>query len=194
MPSTSSSSCTVPSSPSRAVQRDERDVGRRVAQPGTRSWPTSIGTTSWPSASSASCTRAPDRSETLALQRPPALQDRDAAHRATPADASSPRRAVGQAQHVRRRRGLGRRRGRGAARAPGERPVERDLLAHDLADAPHALEDVVVADAREVQPHRRAAAAVEVRGAAGDERDVLLQRAGEQVGRVDVVGQRRPQD
>ena len=77
---------------------------------------------------------------------------------------------------------------------PGERAVERDLLAHDLADPPHALADVVLADAGEVQPHRRAAAAVEVRRAAGHERDVLAQRAGEQVGRVDVVGQRGPDE
>ena len=41
---------------------------------------------------------------------------------------------------------------------------------------------------------RRAAAPVEVGAAAGDEGDVLAQRARQQVGRVDVVGQRRPDE
>src|SRR5204862_125037 len=51
----------------------------------------------------------------------------------------------------------------------GQRAEQLDLLAHDLADAPHALADVLLADAREVQPHRRAAAAVEIGRAAGHE-------------------------
>ena len=91
----------------------------------------------------------------------------------------------------RRASGVG---GLGQARAPGQRAVQADLLAHDLADAADALADVVLAHAGEVQPHRRAAAAVEERGAAGHEGDVLLQRAGQQVGGVDVVGQRRPEE
>src|SRR3712207_7362802 len=45
---------------------------------------------------------------------------------------------------------------------------------------------------RSVQPHRRPPAAVDVRRAPGDEGDVVRQPEGEQVGRVDVVGQRRP--
>src|SRR3712207_7710510 len=52
--------------------------------------------------------------------------------------------------------------GRSRRRRAGERPVQLHLLAHDLADPADALADVVLADAREVEPHRRRSAAVEV--------------------------------
>ena len=128
----------------------------------------------------------------LSLERLPAGEDRDAAHRSPPA-----RRRSGST----RAPGASRRIGRGLRRTPrrsglgaGQRRVEPHLLADDLADALHALAQVVLADTGEVEPHGRAAAAVEERGAAGDERHVLAQRAREQVGGVDVVGQRRPDE
>ena len=116
------------------------------------------------------------------LQRVAALQDRDL-HEASRRRSGTTLPEDGSAVGLRARR----------LRA-GERAVERDLLGDDLADPPHALADVVLADAGEVQPHLRAAAPVEVRGAAGDERDVLAQGAGQQVGRVDVVRQLRPDE
>ena len=146
--------------------------------------------TSCPRRSRASCDPAARAHRDLALERAPALEDGDAAH---PASRRGSVQDVGQARLGPRPRPPapgGRRRRRRA----GERAVELDLLAHDLADAPHALADVVLADAGEVQAHRRAAAAVEVRRAAGDERDVARQRARQQVGRVDVVRQRRPDE
>ena len=124
----------------------------------------------------------------LALERAAALEERDPAHCARRRSG----RTFGPAPRSGSAAGAGARLRRLRA---GQRPVQRDLLGDDLADPPHALADVVLADAGEVQPHRRAAAPVEVRRAAGHERDVLLpQRPRQQVGRVDVVGQRRPDE
>ena len=132
----------------------------------------------------------------LALERAAALEQRDSAHCARRRSGSTLGGASPPGAGPRRRRaGLaGRRPPRRRRLRAGQRPVERDLLAHDLADPPDALADVVLADAREVQPHRGAAAAVEVGRPPGDERHVLAQRPGQQVGRVDVVRQRRPDE
>ena len=142
-------------------------------------------TTSWPSRSSASSTRAPERSETCRSSESPPLRTatfiRPCAAAAARATSGSARR-LGAPAAARRRLGA------------GQRAVERDLLADDLADPPDALADRVVADAGEVQPHLRAAAAVEVGRAARHERDVVAQRARQQVGRVDVVRQPRPDE
>ena len=173
-----------------AVERDERDVGLRRLEPldevgADVDRPPPRG----PSRSSASWTWAAERSETLRSSERPPLSS---ATRLTARACAAAGRSAARRRQGRARRAAGARLGR---LRPGERPVERDLLGDDLADPPHALADVVLADAREVQPHRRAAAAVEVRGPPGDERDVLLpQRPRQQVGGVDVVGQRRPDE
>ena len=166
-PSSSSSSWTVPSSPPRPCSATNATSGALALQPvdEVRRRRRSAARRGR-AAASASSTRAPERSETWRSSERPPL--RTATFTGAP-----PRRAQ------RRRRCRSAVRARGAARgsAPGERRVQRDLLAHDLADPPHALADVVLADAGEVQPHLRAAAAVEVRRAARHERDVLAQRA-----------------
>ncbi len=116
----------------------------------------------------------------LPLERAPALEDGDTAHA------------------VRRRScdDVGRRGARPSAGRdlPGEGRVEADLLRDDLADPSDALTDRVLVDPRVVQAHRRAAAAVEERCPAGHEGDVVPQPAREEVGGVDVVGQRRPDE
>ena len=72
MPRISSSSCTVPSSPPTPCIATKATSGRSATRRLTRSAPTSIGSTSWPSRSSASSTRAPERSETpRSSERPP---------------------------------------------------------------------------------------------------------------------------
>ncbi len=87
--------------------------------------------------------------------------------------------------------GLGRRRDQVLA---GDRPVELELLGDHGADPPHALGDLLLGLRREVEPHRARAAGVDEGGRARDEGDVLAQRLGEQVGGVDVVGERRPDE
>ena len=52
------------SSPSRPCSATNATSGRALVNSATRSGPTSIGRTSWPRRSRASCTRAPERSET----------------------------------------------------------------------------------------------------------------------------------
>ncbi len=64
--------------------------------------------------------------------------------------------------------------------------VQLDLLGDHAADPADALADLVRLRGREVEPHRRAAAPVDVGGRAGDEGDVLAQRLRQQVGGVDV--------
>ena len=76
-----------------------------------------------------------------------------------------------------------------------DRAVQRDLLGDDRADAADALADLVLGRAGEVEAHRALAGApVGEGGDAGDEGDVLAERAGQEVGGVDVVGERRPQE
>ena len=58
----------------------------------------------------------------------------------------------------------------------GDRFVEVDLSADHGADAADALADLVRRRGGEVEPHRRAPAAVDVGGRAGDEGDVVAQR------------------
>src|SRR5436190_19731082 len=116
--------------------------GRSVRKRSTRSASASIEITSWPSRSSASSTRAPDRSETWRSSERPPLRT---ATRLTLV-APPPR----QVQHVgevlgRRALGVG---GLGRSRA-GQRPVQADLLAPDLADAPDAFADGGLARAGE---------------------------------------------
>ncbi len=127
----------------------------------------------------------------LALERAAALEDGDPAH-------AERLRAARERHDAARRRASGSTRAppraAPAASSPGERAVERHLLAHDLADAADALADVVLAAAGEVQPHRAAPAAVEVGGLARHERHVVAQRPREQVGGVDEVGQRGPDE
>src|SRR4051794_11047023 len=188
MPAISRSSCTVPSSPSRPCRATKATSGRCARRRSTRSEPTSTPTTSWPRRCRASSTRAPERIDTLrSRERPPfrtatlispptpfanAQRSRVGRRASAPSSGLAPRLSTWQLQHVVR---LLRLVPLLRCRCPaGERAEQLDLLAHDLADAPHALADVLLADAREVQAHRRAAAPVEVRGAAGHERDVLL--------------------
>ena len=184
IPSSSSSSWTVPSSPPRPCSATNATSGRASPSRSTRSGPTSIATTSWPSRSQRVLHARARAQRDLPLERVAALEDRDL-HPAL--------RRSGSTREAGSEDGLGRRPRRGRLGA-GQRAVERDLLADDLADPADALADRVVADAREVQPHLRAAAAVEVGRAAGHERDVLAQRARQQVGRVDVVRQPRPDE
>src|SRR5207342_2914652 len=74
-----------------------------------------------------------------------------------------------------------------------ERAVEVDLLGDHLADPAHALADLGLVDAGEVEPHRVATAAfVDVGRLARDEGDVVAQRPRQQVAGVDEPRQGRP--
>src|ERR1700727_2258642 len=170
MPRISSSSWTVPSSPSRPCSATNATSGRSPLSSSTRPGPTSTGRTSWPSRCSASWTRAPDRSDTWrSSERPPlrtATRLTDAASRPL----SSAGALGGQPQDLRELLldhtvvavGLARRRGRtsllrggvdvtaGMGRLdrrsrPGQRAVHRHLFADDLADPPDPLPDPVLA-------------------------------------------------
>ena len=79
MPSISSSSCTVPSSPSRPCSAMNAASGARSRSSATSSAPTSIASTSWPSRCSASSTLRAGAQRHAALQRAPALEHRDLA-------------------------------------------------------------------------------------------------------------------
>src|SRR3954465_724907 len=140
--------------------------GRSVRKRSTRSAAASIEITSWPSRSSASSTRAPDRSETWRSSARPPLRTATRLTLVAP-----PPRKVQHVCEVLGRRALG----LGGLGGPGarQRAVQADLLAHDLADAPDALADVAPARPREVQPHRRPAAAVHVGRTPGHEGHVL---------------------
>ena len=149
MPSTSSSSCTVPSSPSRPCSATNATSGASARRRWTRSWPTSIAIDLVAERLERVLDARARAQRDVALQRAPALEDRDAAH--------PPRAGAACRTLSGRRRSCGGRVAAGGAarrRRPGQRLVQLDLLAHDLADPPHALADVVVADAAEVQPHR----------------------------------------
>src|SRR5207302_9814175 len=76
----------------------------------------------------------------------------------------------------------------------GERSVESDLLADDFSEALDPLTDLVLSHTGEVEAHRGPASPIQERGPTGHERDVLVQGAREQIGRVDVVRQRRPDE
>ena len=188
-PTSSRISCTVPSSPSRPCSATNATSGLASVSRATRSGPTSIPITSWPSASSASRTRAPERSDTWrSSERPPSSTATRLIRRPGAAAGRSARRAPPPPPP---RRAPG-------ARVPAVAPVSVEYSwtcsRDDLADPPHALAQVVLGDPGEVEPHRGPAAAVEVRRAARHEGDVLAQRAGQQVGRVDVLRQRRPDE
>ena len=182
----------MPSSPSRPCRARKQTSGASSRSRRTRSWSTSMPCDSWPRRLSASSTRAPERSETSRSSERPPLRTAtrlmaggpsarasgwSCGRAAAAARRPAPDRASGAVASARRA---------GAGREPGQRAEQLQLLGDDLADAPDALADVRVADAGEVQPHRRAAAAVEVGAAPRHERDVALQRAGEQVGGVDL--------
>ena len=193
----------MPSSPSRPCRAMNATSGAASRRAGaTRSAPTSIAITSWPRRSSASSTRAPDFSETWrSSERPPfstaTAHGRRLIRRACGGSrstlASSSPRSAGRRPAPRRRRQPAR-----ACRPPGgagQRAVQRDLLADDLADPPDALADLVLADAGEVQPHRRRRRARRrTRRGPGTNATCSSQRARQQVGGVDVVGQRRPDE
>src|SRR5436190_20669462 len=70
--------------------------------------------------------------------------------------------------------------------------VQLHLFRDHRADPLDPLADFIRSGGGEVEPHRRAPAPVDVGGGARDEGNVLPQRLGEQVGGVDVGGQRRP--
>ena len=74
MPIASNSPCTVPSSPSLPCSATNAASGWASSSCATRSGPTSIATTSWPSWRSALCARAPERSETVRSSEPPPLR------------------------------------------------------------------------------------------------------------------------
>ena len=154
----------------RAARRTRRRaLGRAAARRDRR--PTSIGTTLVAERSSASSTRAPERSETWRSSERPPLSTATrligrAARRA--AAARAPSRGSAARRPAPARRAVGR---AGSAAAPARRPVSVEYSATcsrtTLPIRAHALADVVLVDAGEVQPHRRAAAAVEERGAPG---------------------------
>ena len=176
----SSSSWTVPSSPSRPCSAMKATSGAASLEHRHEVAPTSIATTSWRSRSSASCTCAPERSETCrSSERPPLSTATREAHlrllrrdRRAPCDAAAarPRRrglALGRARASgpslarasRLRRALPRAL-RAVSRAAREGAEEARVAAHDLADPAHALADVLLAGAGEVQPHRARATRV----------------------------------
>ena len=200
MPSSPSRPCSAMNAASGSRSRSSRDelgVRRRSRPPRARGAP----------APPATC--APERSETVALQRPAALEHghlcggahRSLRRRAGRARASRRGSATTSASGAARRRCARRSaaRPRRAARAGATRSACRagpSCSRIDLADAADALADVLLGDAREVQAHRgRAAAPVHVGRAAGHERDALaLARLREQVGRVDALVERRPDE
>ena len=158
MPSSSRSSCTVPSSPSwpcsatnatsgagRAEALDEvgADVDRDdvVAEALERVRDARAGA-----------------QRDVALQRLPALEHGDAVIARRRRGVAAARRRAGVLGCGGSPRPAGVARGRSLA---GQRRVQADLLVDDLADPPHALADVVLGDAGEVEPHRGAATAVE---------------------------------
>src|SRR3954453_1527561 len=161
--------------------------GRSARSRSTRSASASIEITSWPSRSSASSTRAPDRNETWRSSERPPL--RTATRLTLVAPTAWQAQNVGEAL---RRRTLGV--GLGRRLRARERAVQADLLAHDLADPPDPLADVLLGRPGEVEPHRRAPAAVDVSGAPRHERDLLAQGTRQEVGGVDVIRQRRPEE
>ena len=185
MPRISSSSWTVPSSPPGPCRAMNATSGRSSFSRATRSAPGSISTTSWPSERSASSTRAPERSETCALERASAGEHRDAHQPSPSACAASGRTSAHLAAPARRLR-------RGTPVLARDRLVQRHLLPDHLADAADPLADLVRGEAEKLSRIELDPRAVDVGGRAGDEGDVLAQRLGEQVARVDVVGQRRP--
>src|SRR4051794_2058455 len=152
-----------------------------------RSASASIGMTSWPSDARASSTLAADRSETWrSSELPPFSTATRTGRLVLPAGWSEWNDVAG--------RRLGGVRVRQAV-LRGDRFVQLHLLAHHRADAADALADLVLGGAGEVQAHRIGALApVDIRGSAGDERDVLPKRLRQQIGGVDVVGQRRPHE
>ena len=116
-----------------------------------------------PRRSSACLDAGARRERDLALERATALEDGDSRHAsrerrpsARPACGSGTTSAIDSPAAA----GAG---GAAAGAVAGERVVERDLLGDDRADPPHALAQVLVGRAREVQPHRAAAAPVDER-------------------------------
>ena len=131
----------------------------------------------------------------LALERAPALEHRDAGHR--PVERLSRSAADGMwstsAPDPCSARCWSRPPWPGPVLAR-QGPVQLHLLRYHLADPPDSLADRLLVAAGEVQPHRVAPAAVEERRLPGYERDVVAQRAGQQVGGVDEVRQRGPDE
>src|SRR4051794_9953565 len=197
IPSGSSSSWTVPSSPASPWSATNATSGRASRRRGVRSAPTSMATTSWPRRSSASSTREPEFSETERSKERPPLST---ATRVMRGDPPPSRAAPGgvvtapQRDHVRSGWPVAAPRRLVGPGAAGQGTVEAQLLAYDLADAPDALTDRVLVDARVVEPHRGSAAAVDERPAAGDERDVVAQCSRQEVRGVEVLREGRPDE
>ena len=195
MPRISSSSCGVPSSPPGPCRAMKATSGRSSLSERTRSASASRGTTSWPSEARASSTRAPERSDTCrSSELPPfstaTFMTSTAATGGAAARQPAEPRASGDpvAPDAERRR-------RRNCVLGGDRLVQPDLLADDGADPPDALADLVVVGPGEVQPHGVAAPLpVDIRRSAGHEGHVLAQRLRQQVGGVDVVRERRPDE
>ncbi len=180
-----------------AVEGHERDLGRLVAQPADQV-EAHVDAHHLVAQPLERVLHARARAQRhLALERAAALEDRDPAHCAS----GAPPRRPGSRQLDHRAAGLllgsgapacSRRRTRPAL--AGERAVERHLLLDHLADPADALADPLLVRAGEVQPHRVVPAPVEEGRRARHERHVVAQRAGEQVGGVDEVGQRGPDE
>ena len=194
MPRISSSSCAVPSSPPTPCMATKATSGRSALSRLTRSPPASSGTHLVAEPLERVLDPGSGAQRDAALQRAAAFEDRDL-H-------PPPRRPCGRGGRLRLRRRTAGSSRRSVARfavadsvaCSGQRLVELDLLGDHLADPADALADLVLVAAGEVEPHRVAAAAVDVGGLAGDEGDVLAQRLGQQVAGVDVVGQGRPDE
>src|SRR3954452_17835046 len=182
----SSSSWGVPSSPLGPWRAMKATSGRSSLSERTSPASASMGITSWPSDTSASSTRAPERSETCrSSELPPFSTATFMRESGLPVGAT-------EWDHIRR---LGAFRRRDHAVLGGDRLVQPDLLPDDGADPADPLADLVLVRSREVQAHRVAAlAAVHVGGRPGHERHVLAQRLRQQVRRIDVVRKRRPHE
>ena len=147
MPTSSRISCTVPSSPSRPWSATNATSARAAVEPLDEVRPDvdADDVVAEPLQRVADPRAGAQRD--LPLERLPALEHRDAAHRSPPARRRSGtiRAPVVAPAAPLARRARARRRGRLLA---GERRVQPDLLVDDLADAPHALAQVVLGDAR----------------------------------------------
>ena len=198
MPRISSSSWTVPSSPSRpciatnatsgcAVAQARDQVGAHVDRRPPRGR----------AAASASSHPRARAQRHLPLERAPALQHGDPAHVApSPAGplAAAAAAVTTRAPWASPSRPPRRPAPRGSGALPVSVPYSATCSATTSPMRRMPSRMSVLVGAREVEPHRVAAAAVEVGAVARHERHVVAQRAGEQVGGVDEVGQRGPDE
>ena len=137
---TSSSSWTVPSSPSGPCSARNATSGAASRSRGTRSPPTSIPIDVVPEPLERGLDPRAGAQRHLALEGPAALQHRDRAHDRRGAAVRGRRRAGSGSTSAIRASSAGAGRPGRRARA-GERPVQPDLLLDDGADPAHALAD-----------------------------------------------------